>query len=79
MRALAMALGRLLARGHARTPGGDGQPGLAALRAAVAGKAAGLAEETATLIEAEAAAQKDAYHTFKDLLKAQGPRLGWTK
>ncbi len=79
MRELALALGRLLARGHARAPDASGTPGLAALQAVLAGKADGLAQETAALADAQADAQKAAYHTFKNLLNAQGPRLGWKK
>jgi hypothetical protein len=76
MREFAVALGRLLARGHGKSPDADGKPGLAGLKEALSGKK-GLDEEIIAVVEAQAAAQKAAYHDFRDLLRARGPLLGW--
>ena len=75
---LAHALGRLLARGHARAPGRDGTPGLAALVAAV-GDGQALRAETAGYAEKQAEVNSEEFHLFQKLLEEKGALLGWKK
>jgi hypothetical protein len=76
LKTLAGALGRLLARGHARALGRDGHPGLSALNAAITSDE-GLRQETIAVVEKQGAASVDDYHRFQHLLRTQGPLLGW--
>jgi len=71
---LAHALGRLLARGHARALGRDGKPGLAAITAVIG---EGLRQETAAYAEKQAAVNTEEFHLFQRLLEEKGPLLGW--
>jgi hypothetical protein len=73
---LAHALGRLLARGHARALGRDGQPGLAAI-AAAAGDGEVLRAETVAYAEKQAAVNTEEFHLFQKLREEKGPLLGW--
>ena len=79
LRLLGEESGRLLARGHARAPDAQGQPGLnaivEALRADADGRA--LVYET-TQITARAARQvEDDLGHLRELRRQQGPLLGW--
>jgi hypothetical protein len=74
---LARDLGRLLARGHARARGRDGQPGLAAIAAAI-GDGPGLRDETAAFAERRAALTEGDLRLFRRLLSDSGPTLGWS-
>lgn len=78
MRELALALGRLLARGHARAPGADAAPGLGVLVGAVGKRALLIAGETVEVVEALGDSQRETYRTFKGLLEMHGPLLGWS-
>jgi hypothetical protein len=78
LRGFASDLGRLLARGHARAHGPDGQPGLRALLAEVGGAQAGRALEAETVEVTTAAAtrlQQDVEY-LRALLAQPGPVLG---
>jgi hypothetical protein len=78
LRELAHQCGRLLARGHARARASDGQPGLAALLAAV-GDGPGLTRETvAVTARAAEAVEADRDH-LRALLQQKGPLLGWQR
>ncbi len=71
-------LGRLLARGHARARGSDGRPGLGIISAAV-GAAEGLEVETIEFAGRVAAQTESDLARFRELLKTQGPLLGWQR
>lgn len=74
---LADRAGRLLARSHARARKQDGADALPALAAALAGDAAGFADETAEFVAAYGEALADDYRHFLDLLAVVGPSLAY--
>jgi len=77
LRRFAFDLGRLLARGHARARGADGQPGLPTIVRALT-TVRGLAYETTGV----ASRQADATEADLDLLRAlvrEDPLLGWRR
>jgi hypothetical protein len=75
---LSSALGRLLARGHARASGKNGKPGLSALTAAITSEE-GLREETVAVAQKLAERNTEDFHVFQKLLEERGATLGWGK
>jgi hypothetical protein len=76
LRELAFQCGRLLARGHARARAAGGEPGLAALLAAV-GDGRALTRETTTVTARAAAALEADLDHLRSLIAERGPLLGW--
>jgi len=76
LRALGAGFGHLLARGHARARGSDGQPGLHAIAAAI-GDGRGLTEETVAVTGRAAALVDGDFKLFRALLERHGRLLGW--
>jgi uncharacterized protein (DUF2252 family) len=73
---LAHTAGRLLARGHARAYDRNGRPGLAAIRADLAGRETGFVNETQGFALDYADVVLDDAAMFHGLIVAHGPLLG---
>ena len=77
LRLFAHETGRLLARGHARARGADGQPGLEALLKVIGADGSALEDETVAVTAQAAARLEIDVDNLRALLTELGPTLGW--